>query len=157
MGLPVPGSFSSGRRTGKHLPRVLSVFAYSTSSLALRLGPLLRAPTVRPERGFVGSARARCQQDLVSHAQIASFYRANGQLFHVLAQREIEILGNDKRDVVEKAKKKIETGARFLTVARRVSMVPEAPDGLRHVIRRQEEPPFNRTIFAATPQCLSAQ
>jgi len=90
----------------------------------------------------------------ISHAQIASFYRANGPLFHVLAQREIQILGSYKQNVVERAKREIEAGARFLTVAHRVSMVPEAPDGLQHVIRGQEEPAFDKTIFAATPRVL---
>jgi hypothetical protein len=90
----------------------------------------------------------------ISHAQIASFYRSNSRLFHVLAQREIEILGNYKQDVVARAKREIEAGAQFLTLAHRVSMVPEAPEGLQHVIRGQEEPAFDKTIFAATPHVL---
>jgi foldase protein PrsA len=90
----------------------------------------------------------------ISHGQIASFYRTKSQLFHVLAQREIEILGNYKQHAVKGAKREIEAGVRFLTVAHRVSMVPEAPDGLQHVIRGQEEPEFDKTIFAATPHVL---
>ena len=67
----------------------------------------------------------------------------------------MEILGSHEKSVVAKAKREIEGGADFLKVAKRFSIDTEAPEGLQDFYKGQEEPPFERVVFAAKPGVLS--
>jgi hypothetical protein len=90
----------------------------------------------------------------VNRTQIARFYRHHRASFLQRQWREIEILGNYERAVVLKAKRQVEAGRDFISVARSVSIDPEAPQGLQSLSRGQEEPPFEKVVFAARPGVL---
>ncbi len=93
-------------------------------------------------------------QKEITREQITSFDRHNRRSFVQRAWREIEILGNYHKTAVAKAKGQIEAGADFLSLARRVSIVPEAPNGLQSMAHGEEEPPFDKVVFAAMPGAL---
>jgi hypothetical protein len=90
----------------------------------------------------------------VTPQQIATYYREHRRSFVQREWRELEIIGNFHKAVVAKAKREVEAGANFLSVARRVSVDSEAPRGLQSLYRGQEEPPFEKVVFAAKPGVL---
>ncbi len=93
-------------------------------------------------------------QQQITHAQIARYYDENRRSFFLPEQRELEIMMTYKEAIVAKAKREVQSGKSFLSVARRVSVDPEAPRGLQHLVRGQEEPEFNEHVFAAKPHVL---
>jgi parvulin-like peptidyl-prolyl isomerase len=92
-------------------------------------------------------------EQAVTHAQIAKYYEAHRGQFVVGEEREFMILQN-MRPVVVKAKREIEAGKSFLSVAKRVSIDQEAPEGVQRLKRGEEEPEFVAHIFAARPHVL---
>jgi hypothetical protein len=90
----------------------------------------------------------------VTREQIARFYGRHRRSFVQRAWRELEIIGNFHKAVVVRAKREVEAGASFLSVARRVSVDSEAPKGLQSLARGDEEPPFEKVVFGARPGVL---
>jgi hypothetical protein len=90
----------------------------------------------------------------ISHAEVAGYYEVHGQEFFVPKRSDMDILGSYNRAVVVKARREIEAGKSFLTIARRVTIDPEAPNGVQHLIQGREEPPFEKVIFGAPPHVL---
>jgi foldase protein PrsA len=138
---------------------------YDTLPREPTLRRLLLSPRVRsPDRLWlmrqgmlatrVEQARLSQAQREVSHTEIRRFYDMHPRQFVMPDESDMEILGNYNRAVVVKARREIESGTPFLTVARRVSIDPEAPNGLQHLVRGREEPPFERVVFAAAPHVL---
>jgi hypothetical protein len=85
----------------------------------------------------------------VTTAQLASYYRAHEPRFVAPERRDFEILMTGSRSATLHARREIEAGKPFLSVARRVSNDPEAPHGLQHLTRYEEEPEFVAHVFAA--------
>jgi hypothetical protein len=102
------------------------------------------------ERAFTKRAESH-----IPHAELARFYAAHKPRFIVPRRIHMEILGSHEEAVVAKAKREIEQGADFLRVAKRVSIDNEAPEGLQDFFKGQEEPPFERVVFAAEPGVLT--
>ena len=160
----------SEREAGKQLELLLYVQRthteyYDTLPREPTLRRLLLSPKVRsPDRLWlmtqgmlatrVEQARLSQAQREVSHTEVKRFYDSHPRQFVMPDESDMEILGNYKRAVVVKARREIESGTPFLTVARRVSIDPEAPNGLQHLVRGREEPPFERVVFAAAPHVL---
>lgn len=90
----------------------------------------------------------------ITHAEVAAYYETHGDEFLVLKESDMDILGSYDRAAVVKAKREIEAGTPFLAVARRVTIDPEAPEGVQHLILGHEEPPFEKVIFGARPHVL---
>jgi hypothetical protein len=89
----------------------------------------------------------------IPRSRIKRFYAAHARQFYLPDQREVEIIAGSAA-TVSQAKHEIEAGQPFLTVAQRLSIDPEAPGGLWHLVRGHDEPPVEGTIFAARPNVL---
>jgi len=97
---------------------------------------------------------SQARQEITRH-EILRYYQRHRAVFFVPERRDLEILGNDSAAVVRRAKREIEAGRSFLSIAKRVTIDPEAPDGLQLGITREgEEPPFTDPVFAAKPHVL---
>lgn len=99
----------------------------------------------------------RLQEDerAIGRAEIAHYYAQHRRRFALPEQRDLEVLGNDSKAVVDQARREIARGADFVAVAKRVSTDSEAPQGLQlHLQRGQEEPEYERHVFAASPGVL---
>jgi foldase protein PrsA len=91
----------------------------------------------------------------VTHMQIASFYAHDKRRFWRPERRNLEVIGNQSLRIVDQAKREIQAGASFLSVARRVSTDQEAPGGLEHPLARgEEEPQYDAHVFSAPPHKL---
>jgi hypothetical protein len=99
-------------------------------------------------------ALSRIAQRSIPRAQVATFYAEHRSWFSLPERIDMEILGSNDETVVKKAKREIESGADFISVAKRVSSDPEAPEGLQSFARGHEEVPFERVVFAAKPGVL---
>jgi foldase protein PrsA len=86
--------------------------------------------------------------------QVTAYYRAHSRRFLLPAARDMEIIMTYKQAATEKAKREIQSGKSFLSVARRVSVDPEATEGRQHLVRGREEPEFEEHVFAAKPYVL---
>jgi hypothetical protein len=94
----------------------------------------------------------------VTRRQIADFYARHLRRFWEPERRDIEIFESFTRGPALKAKREVEAGKSFLSVAKRLSKItydPEAPDGLMlGFARGDEEKPFEAVIFSAKPHVL---
>jgi hypothetical protein len=106
---------------------------------------LLRLALLVPKVEGAWTVRAR---QAISREQIQRFYTAHRLRFWRPAERDVEIIGASQSTVRE-AKREIESGQPFLTVARRVSLDPEAPGGLWRLVRGHDEPQVEDPIFGA--------
>jgi hypothetical protein len=91
----------------------------------------------------------------VPRNEVKAYYAAHKSEFVEPAVRDLEIIGNTDEAKVRRAKREIEAGKPFLTVARYAGEDIEAPNALQHLIRGTEEPPFERHIFEAKLHVLS--
>jgi len=101
--------------------------------------------------------RRRLQEDerAIGFGEIARYYAQHRRRFVVPEQRDLEVLGNDSKAVVDRARREIAGGADFVAVAKRMSTDSEAPQGLQlHLQRGQEEPEYENHVFAARPGVL---
>lgn len=85
----------------------------------------------------------------IPEAQVAAYYAKHHQQFIVPEEREFMIILDVRRGKVLKAKREIESGAPFLSVARRFSEDPEAPNGVQSLTRYEQEPRLVKHVFAA--------
>jgi predicted small secreted protein len=91
----------------------------------------------------------------ITHAQLARYYEQNRRRFDLPEEREFTILQTHGKPAVLRAKREIEAGKGFLSVAKRVSIDSEAPDGVQRLKRGEEEPYFVARIFAAKLHVLT--
>ena len=91
----------------------------------------------------------------VSKRAVANYYKAHRRQFVRPAVSDIEIIGNHSETIVARARREIEAGAPFLSVAGRSSEDPEAENGLQHLVEGTEEPDFEREIFGTRPHVLT--
>jgi hypothetical protein len=86
----------------------------------------------------------------LTRAQVARYYASHTAKYALPERRVLEVIGNYQRSVIMDAKRKIEKGANFLAIARRVSIDQEAPNGLEPPLARgEEEPEYDRVVFPA--------
>jgi parvulin-like peptidyl-prolyl isomerase len=102
------------------------------------------------EEGWLAQAAREVPQ-----GDVAAYYATHRSQFVVPAVSDIEIIGNTDEAAVLRAKREILAGKPFLEVARHASDDSEAPNGLQHLVRGTEEPPFERHIFHAKPHVLT--
>jgi predicted lipoprotein with Yx(FWY)xxD motif/parvulin-like peptidyl-prolyl isomerase len=90
----------------------------------------------------------------VTHAQITTYYEAHKRRFISPERRDLKIFLSYSEATTRRAKREIESGKDFVSVAKRASIEPELPDIVRHIRPGDEEPPFERHVFAARPHTL---
>ncbi|HEY2142003.1 MAG TPA: peptidyl-prolyl cis-trans isomerase [Solirubrobacteraceae bacterium] len=105
--------------------------------------------TARIEQERLAEARQQ-----ITHAQVTRYYEENKRRFLLPEQRDIEIILTYNEATTKKAKQEIESGKSFLRVAKRVSVDSEAPEGVQHLVRGEEEEEFINHVFAAKPHVL---
>ena len=94
----------------------------------------------------------------VSQAQIEKYYKENPQRFGTPEKRNLEIILTKTEAQALKAKRDIESGKSFASLAKSVSIDPtsKAIGGkLAGVIKGQEEASLDAAIFAAKPKVLT--
>jgi hypothetical protein len=102
----------------------------------------------------VEQARLAEARRKVPRGEVEKYYRSHSREFFLPDQRDLEIIGSLQTSVIWQAKREIEAGKPFLEVAKRVSTDGEAPEGLWHLVRGQDEPPVEKVVFAAKPHVL---
>jgi foldase protein PrsA len=93
-----------------------------------------------------------------TQAQIEKYYNENKQRFGQPEKRDIELILTKTQAQAEAAKKEVESGKSFESVAKKVSVDPasKANGGkLPGVVKGQEQKAFSEAIFAAKPNTLS--
>ena len=94
----------------------------------------------------------------VSQAQITKYYNENPQRFGVPEKRNLNIILTKTEEQAKKAKKEIESGQNFATVAKRVSIEPitrSAGGKLEGVVKGEEQKALDSGIFSAKVNVLS--
>jgi PPIC-type PPIASE domain len=103
----------------------------------------------------VEERRLRDAERQIPAAQVARYYAEHRAQFVVPEQRDLEVIGNEKESIVAQAKREVEAGASFISVAKRLSEDSEAPGGLQLRLQRgQEEPEYEQHVFSARPGVL---
>ena len=102
----------------------------------------------------IGATLRRRAYRQIGPAQVERYYRRHVASLFVPMRSHFEILMTAKRSTAARARREIEAGEKFLGVARRVSVDPEAPHGLQALSPGEEERPFRAHIFAARPHQL---
>jgi hypothetical protein len=105
---------------------------------------------------------ARIEQERISRAgrevtpiQIAAYYREHQSLFAVPERRDYNIVETFKKSAIEQAKREIDSGESFKSVAHKLTIDPVAHDGIRlNVPRGDQSNPLEREIFSAKPGVL---
>jgi foldase protein PrsA len=93
----------------------------------------------------------------VTQAQITKYYNENPQRFGVPEKRDLEIILVKTEAAALKAKKEIESGQNFASVAKRVSIEPitrSAGGLLQGVVKGQEEKALDTAVFSAKVNVL---
>jgi parvulin-like peptidyl-prolyl isomerase len=94
----------------------------------------------------------------VTKAEIAKYYKENPTRFGTPEKRNVEIILTKAEAAAKSAKKEIESGKSFASIAKKVSIDPtsKANGGLLPgVIKGQEEKSLDAAIFSAKPNVLS--
>jgi foldase protein PrsA len=101
---------------------------------------------------------ARVQQKIakrkanITHAQIAQYYKENPQRFGQPEKRNLKIVLTKTEEAASKAKKEIESGKSWASVAKSASIDPTTKNNggvLVGVVKGQEEKSLDSAIFAA--------
>ena len=91
----------------------------------------------------------------VSNSEIEKYYNDNSQQFSQPERRDLEVILNKNQEKVLAAKRRIEGGEKWATVAKEVS-VDEASKGqggkLLGVTKGQQDPKLSAAVFAAVPK-----
>jgi foldase protein PrsA len=93
----------------------------------------------------------------VSQAQVAKYYKENPQRFGTPEKRSLKIILTKNEAEAAKAKREIESGKNFSSVAKSASIDPttKANGGvLVGVVKGQEAAPLDAAIFSAKPNVL---
>ena len=94
----------------------------------------------------------------VTQAQIAKYYNENKSRFGTPEKRNVEIVLTKTEAQAKSAKKEIESGKSFASVAKRVSIDPvsKASGGLlKEVVKGQEEKALDAAIFSTAKNVLT--
>lgn len=102
---------------------------------------------------------SRIEQERISRAereltptQIVAFYTEHQSLFAVPERRDYNIVETFKKSAIEQAKREIDSGESFKSVAHKLTIDPVAHDGIRlDVPRGDQSNPLEREIFSAKP------
>jgi parvulin-like peptidyl-prolyl isomerase len=97
------------------------------------------------------------QNPTVTHADIEKYYKENSSRFGTPEKRDVRIVLTKDQGTAEKAKKEIESGKSFASVAKARSTDPasKANGGLlKGVIKGEEEKALDEAIFAAKLHAL---
>jgi foldase protein PrsA len=93
-----------------------------------------------------------------SKAEIAKYYKENQSRYGTPEKRAVEIILTKTEAAAKSAKKEVESGKSFASVAKKVSIDPtsKASGGLLPgVVKGQEEKSLDAAIFSAKPNVLS--
>jgi foldase protein PrsA len=93
-----------------------------------------------------------------THAEIQKYYNENKSRFGTPEKRNLELILTKDEASAAKAKKEVESGKSFASVAKAVSIDPvsKASGGqLKEVVKGQEEKALDEAIFAAKPNVLT--
>jgi foldase protein PrsA len=93
-----------------------------------------------------------------SKAEIAKYYKENQSRYGTPEKRAVEIILTKTEAAAKSAKKEVESGKSFASVAKKVSIDPtsKASGGLlKEVAKGQEEKSLDAAIFSAKPNVLS--
>jgi foldase protein PrsA len=88
----------------------------------------------------------------ITHAQIAQYYKENSQRFGQPEKRNLKIILTKTEEAASKAKKEIESGKSWASVAKSASIDPVTKNNggvLVGVVKGQEEKSLDSAIFAA--------
>jgi foldase protein PrsA len=94
----------------------------------------------------------------VTQAQIAKYYNEHQSRFGVPEKRSVEIILTKTEAAANSAKREVQSGKSFASVAKRVSIDPtsKANGGLLpSVVKGQQEKALDTAIFSAQPKVLS--
>lgn len=94
----------------------------------------------------------------VTQAQITKYYNENKSRFGQPEKRDIELILTKTQAASESAKKEVQSGTAFATVAKKVSIDPSSKTTgglLAGVVKGQEEKALDTAIFAAKKGVLS--
>jgi hypothetical protein len=99
--------------------------------------------------------RIKRGEQRVTVGQIASYYRAQKRLFFVPEERDYDIVESFSKPSMEEAKREIEAGKSFRSVAARMSIDTRAPGGRRiNQARGDGAKSLDDAIFRARPGVL---
>jgi foldase protein PrsA len=93
-----------------------------------------------------------------THAQIEKYYNENKSRFGAPEKRNVEIILTKDEAAAQKAKKEVESGKSFASVAKAVSIDPVSKTTggqLKEVVKGQEEKSLDEAIFSAQPNVLT--
>jgi len=93
-----------------------------------------------------------------THAQIEKYYNENKSRYGSPEKRNVEVILTKDEAGAQKAKKEVESGKSFASVAKAVSIDPisKASGGqLKEVVKGQEVKALDEAIFSAKPNALS--
>ncbi len=98
------------------------------------------------------------QKGQVTEAQIQKYYNENKSRFGSPEKRNVNIILTKTEAAAKSAKKEVESGKSFASVAKRMSIDPtsKASGGLlSEVVKGQEEKPLDEAIFSASKNVLT--
>jgi hypothetical protein len=125
---------------------LVSQVAYRDRLQAMKLAVL----ELRIERERISRAERE-----VTPTQIAAYYREHQSLFAVPERRDYNIVETFKESAIKQAKREIDSGESFKSVAHELTIDPVAHDGLRlNIPRGDQSNPLEREIFSAKPGVL---
>jgi foldase protein PrsA len=93
----------------------------------------------------------------VSHQEIEKYYKENPSRFGVPERRDLEIILSKTEAQAKSAKKEVESGKSFASVAKKVSIDPVSKESgglLPGVVKGQEEKTLDEAAFKASPGVL---
>jgi PPIC-type PPIASE domain len=91
----------------------------------------------------------------LSQQRVAAFYREHLRSFIAPETRDMEIFMTNDRATAARAKREVEAGKSFQSVAKRFNVSPEAHGGLiMGLARGAGEPQFEKHVFYAKPHVL---
>jgi foldase protein PrsA len=94
----------------------------------------------------------------VSQAQITKYYNENKARYNTPEKRNVAVIQTSTEGPAKKAKKEIESGKSFASVAKSTSIDPVSKNNggqLSGIQKGQEEATLDKAIFSATPNKLS--
>jgi foldase protein PrsA len=98
------------------------------------------------------------QNPKVTHADVEKYYKENSSRFGTPEKRDVRIVLTKDQGTAEKAKKEIESGKSFASVAKQRSIDPASKTNgglLKGIIKGEEEKSLDEAIFAAKLHALN--
>ncbi len=130
--------------------KFLSTSGQTVTDLLLRVKQNLESQKIQ--------AKILKQHATVSQAEVQKYYEQNKSKYGTPEKRKVEIILTKTEAAAKSAKKEVESGTSFASVAKKVSIDPtsKAKGGLlAEVVKGQEEKALDSAIFAAAANTLS--